>query len=95
MSFASIVCMLQAYNTLSATSVVALGLSFGVPIAIRVWQGQHGFVPGMRTACLSPNPNPIHKALHTDCFAAAPKLLCARIVCVCVCVLSTAQVPSD
>lgn len=36
----------QAYNTVSSVGVAGLLLSFATPIAIHVWQGSHGFIPG-------------------------------------------------
>lgn len=37
---------LQYFNTVSAMSVVALFLSYGVPIALRLWRGPGAFIPG-------------------------------------------------
>ncbi len=36
----------SAFNTISAASVVALTWSYAIPIGLRAWHGQHGFIPG-------------------------------------------------
>jgi hypothetical protein len=56
----------QMWGAISAVSVVALSLSYGVPIALHLWRGRAAFLPGaLRAHPLHPSTDPSTAPRHS------------------------------